>query len=518
MKSSRSRSLSLQIGLLYLLLALINILFFSVMIFENQSDLLLQNFKLQSDTLVRTVVTDLETVELTRDKDANLEALSTALEGQGIQTFRIFDKEGNIWHQKPESEIKTIPADVKRKSLEFLGDTTLFRSRYSMDIDQSDFSVQFLIPLRANEAPAKQLPAKDPVVNPAAKEGTKIPGRVFLSTRTSLAAIQVRLRELYFQIGLAMIWGVVFHVVFGVFVYRVIFRRLGILKSASEKMSGGDLTVRADWKRTRNDELDELGAAFDTMAGSIQEKVETITTLNAQIQNELEIGREVQNMFLPAKSVLGDAKVAIHFRPMREVSGDVYNFFNLGPKYKGLFFADASGHGVSAALVTTITILSMDSVLKKTIKPDEVVSRMNDLLAQKLESSFYATACYAIFAPGVLAYCNAGHPPPLFVRPSTGRIIRLDKGGPPMGMFEGIPYEAKVLRIESGDRLFFYSDGVTEAANKESVQFGLDRMEAIVKAHMKAGLQETVDAISGGLDAHAAKFDDDVTVLAVEFP
>ncbi len=507
MKRSRSRSLSLQIGLLYLFLALINILFFSVMIFENQSDLLLQNFKLQSDTLVRTVVTDLETVEVTRDKDANMEALANALEGQGIHTFRIFDREGNVWHEKPESEIKTIPADIKRKSLEFLGDTTLFRSRYSMDIDQSDFSVTFLIPLRANEAAARQL-----------KDGVKLPGRVFLSTRTSLAAIQVRLRELYFQIGLAMIWGVVFHVVFGVFVYRVIFRRLGILKSASDKMSGGDLSVRADWKRSRNDELDELGAAFDIMAGTIQEKVETITTLNAQIQHELEIGREVQNMFLPAKSMLGEAKVAIHFRPMREVSGDVYNFFNLGQRYKGLFFADASGHGVSAALVTTITILSLDSVLKKTIKPRDVVGRMNDLLAQKLESSFYATSFYGIFEPGLFAFCNAGHPPPLFVRPSSERVIRLDKGGPPMGMFEGITYEAKMLKTEPGDRLFLYSDGVTEAANKEGVQFGLQRMEEIVRAHMKATLQDTVDALTGALDAHAARFDDDVTILAVEFP
>ncbi|MBI3395759.1 MAG: SpoIIE family protein phosphatase, partial [Spirochaetia bacterium] len=456
MAKRRTRSLSLQIGLLYMFLAVINILFFSAMIFENQSDLLLKNFKFQSDQVVSTVINDLEGIQISRESDENLAALAGALKAKGMNSFVIFGSDGDVWHRFPPDPNgeKTVPAALKRKSLEISGETADFRSRYTKELNQDDFSVQFLLPLRARDGngkpkdkdkqtgkdmpgkdpaakepgtdPAKD-PAKEPVKEPAAKEPAakepaqdpaKKPGvdgrpdkqiaTVFLSTRVSIKEIQNRLKELYFQMGLAVAWGVLFHVVFGIFVYRVIFRRLGVLKDTSEKMAEGQLSARADWKSKRGDELDELGEAFNNMATSIEDKVATISKLNEQIQQELEIGKEVQELFLPPAFALKKHHTATFFKPLREVSGDVYSVFDLSDKYRGLFFADASGHGVSAALVTTITLMNLENVLKETINPQQVLGRLNQIMSDKFQSSFYATSVFCLIGDGVVVYCNAG--------------------------------------------------------------------------------------------------------------
>ena len=108
--------------------------------------------------------------------------------------------------------------------------------------------------------------------------------------------MQERLTKLYYQIAIAFVWGLISHILFGIYIYRVIFTRVSILKDATDKMGMGDLSSRAVWKFNREDELDVLGQAFNGMAGKIEETIQTISTLNEEINKELKIGREVQEM------------------------------------------------------------------------------------------------------------------------------------------------------------------------------------------------------------------------------
>lgn len=132
-KIKSSRSLRLQIGILYSFLALVNILFFSVMIFENQTELLVKNFKYQSENFVTSVMTDLNSKKISKADETNLKSLKENLFYLEIFQFRIFDKNGEIWYN--EKGIVTgqiIEEDLVKKGKEISDTTSVFSSKYNL--------------------------------------------------------------------------------------------------------------------------------------------------------------------------------------------------------------------------------------------------------------------------------------------------------------------------------------------------------------------------------------------------
>lgn len=538
-KPSRRRSLSVQIGMLYILLALINITFFSVVILENQTDLLLVNFKYQAESIVKTVLDDdLQEIEFSPNKDdLSYRTLVNSLKSYDVQSFHVFTAEGDLWYaysadggdsqssqnvsesenetatesgataENSEAETETpddrpepgkINETLRRKTVEFTTEESLFRSRYVIDLNEKDFSLDFLMPLKS-----------------------KTEDRVFLNASLSVNTIRERLNYLYYQVALAVVWGVIFHVAFALFVYRVIFRRVGFLKEASDGMASGALETRADWKRAKSpDELDELGDAFNSMAGNIQNQVQTITKLNGQIQNELEIGQEVQELFLGDLDMIKEFKPALYYRPLRKVSGDVYKFYEFHNGYKGVFFADASGHGVSAALVTTITILSLEEALKRKIRPSEVMARLSDLMAVRLDTSFFATGAFILFDPNGRSYItNAGHNDPVFLSARGDRVItEISQHGPPLGFMEDMAYKMNMIDTRSGDKIFIYTDGLVETTNAAKEQYGLERVHNHLINHWQEDNQSVSDLIEREFTDFAVNYIDDVTFLMLEIP
>ncbi len=520
-KKKKSSSLRLQIGLLYTLLALINIMFFSVMILENQTSLLSTNIKLQYKAIITKVRNDLGKDTIPRQRDDAYNALKTKLLTQyDMREYTIFDGKGEIWHQEPplkEGESRKVDPSLFRKSNELKLELNIFRTLWKLDTNPATFEADFLVPLTGQD---KQ--------------------KVYLHTVFSLKEIQDQLTSLYWQVLGAVVWGVIFHIIFAIFVYRVIFRRVGDLTDASNQMAQGDLKTRVDWKIKRPDELDELGVAFNGMADQIEKTVETvrhqneeiqknnekitaqnesITRLNVEIQNELEIGKDVQQLFLPWKGILKEFDVAVYYRPLREVSGDIYNFFDIKDRYKALFFADASGHGVSAALVTAITLMYLDDSIKHSIQPARVIGTLNNSLADRLQSSFFATAAFLVFdQDGTCYFTNAGHNPPFYFRPSTGKIGFLEKCGPPLGMFEDVEYKTLKMQTRPGDKIIVYSDALVETKNHEGEMFGLERAQALVEANMHKPNAEIVEILKTELDDFAAEYTDDVSIICVEAP
>ena len=278
--------------------------------------------------------------------------------------------------------------------------------------------------------------------------------------------------------------------------------------------------VSPEWKKKRNDELDDLGGAFNIMAENVEEKVETITKLNDQIQHELLIGKEVQELFLPSDNTLKEYGVACYYRPLREVSGDIYNFFEFAEHIKGVFFADATGHGISAALITAVTAMSLDEVVRRTQNPIEVLGTLNNMVSDRLQSSFYATAVFFLFdsRKKKVYYSNAGHNAPLLIRKQTKQIVELGKCGPPLGMIDDVDYQGKKFFPQTGDKLLIYSDGLVETENTEKDQFGMERVEGIVKENFGLPNEELLSILTGELEEHAAYYRDDVSVVLMEMP
>jgi sigma-B regulation protein RsbU (phosphoserine phosphatase) len=501
------RSLRVQIGILYSLLALFNILFFSAMIFENQTDLLVKIFNYQSVNFVITVMDDLKDKTITRQKDEKIKKFSDSLIFHNINNFIIFDQNKKIIHSNlPERENQDVDETTYTKSKDMIDANSIFTSKYKLDLNKDDFTIDILIPMKGES-----------------KEGK--PEQFFLSSHLSIKSIQERLNKLYFQIGVAFIWGMITHLFFGIYINRVIFRRVHLLREATDKMAAGDLKSRAGWEFKKKDELDVLGNAFNGMASKIEETIETISRLNEEINNELKIGKEVQELFLPKNKKFKDFKIATFYRPMREVSGDIYHFYRFRSAkaphrtYAGFFFADASGHGVSAALVTTVILLSIESLISRSIRPNYVIQQLANIVSNRFQASFFATGVFFLInEKGKIICSNAGHNAPICFRPSTGEMFFFKSGGPPLGMADDFPYKILKANTRSGDKLFIYSDGLTESPGQNEEQFSEERVIKLIKENMNLPNKELIQLIWEELDKFAIEYRDDVSMILLEIP
>lgn len=526
--SQPKRRLSLYIGLLYMLLAVVNIVFFSILIFVNQTDLLETNFKYHSESIVKTVLGELDELRFSQASgDPAYEQLRLSLAPYDIRALTLMDREGRVWMEgRPveasagglelqvadeDSEPTSFVSDELRERMrDFAGEEQVFRARYSIELNEDDYTADLLLPLQARDG-----------------------APLFLQARISVGAIEARLQRIYFWIAGAVVWGLIFHALFALFVYRLIFRRLFALERASRSMAAGDLGARARWDVRREDELDQVGDSFNAMAASIQDQFETIQRqsrnirmLNQEIQAELRVGQEVQRAFLTPLSAFGNLNPAVYSRPLREVSGDIYAVHGLPSGGRAIFFADAAGHGVSAALISAITVMGLEESLEggddagTSIAPARIaLERLNASMARRLRSHFYAT-CIVIYLhdDGRASYASAGHPPALLARPGAGEVRQLPATGLPAGLTPDAEYEEHELELQSGDRLLLYSDGLTESENAAGEEFGIERAGEILRAHAAADPQAIAEALRRALEEHALQIRDDVTLLVLTIP
>jgi len=500
----KNTSLRLQIGLLYTILAFVNIVFFSVMIFENQSDLLIRSFKFQSENLVNLIQNDLNVTPFTIKNQEEQELFRKKLKLYEIENFKIYNSKAEILTQYPVDTNKSSTIDTSKilekiNEVGILESGSIFKSRYKLELNEKNFSVLALIPFTVQSRT-----------------------EYYLETQITLNSIQDRLKQIYIFMAIATTWGIIFHILFAIYVYKIIFQRLGILKETSEQMAAGNLSARAIWKTNRNDELDSLGESFNSMAIKIEDTVRTVTRLNSEINMELSIGKEVQELFLPKNKIVKDYKIGKMYRPMREVSGDIYQFFKIRKDEQenlAVFIADASGHGVSAALVTVVIAMLLESILKETDEPHLVIQKLSDLVGNRMLSSFFATAVFLkINSNSTLEICNGGHNAPLLIQDSNTKITEVESSGPPLGMVEEFDYKTLTYTIQQGDKLLLYTDGLVESANEQEELFGLQRVKDKIIQTKNISNQELIDELANDLNNFAFEYKDDVTMLLLEIP
>jgi putative ABC transport system permease protein len=209
-----------------------------------------------------------------------------------------------------------------------------------------------------------------------------------------------------------------------------------------------------------------------------------------KVRRDVALAAEVQKRFLPQNSMKNEhSSAAACFQPARVVSGDCYDFLDLGDERIGFALADVSGKGVAAALVTAAVQSAIRIIAsEQTVRPTEMVRKLNAFLYRNTGSSTYATFFFGSIRGKQLRYVNAGHNPPWLFRPtnsdehtarSYARIGELNVGGTFVGMFPEPDYEEGVVELEPGDVVFAFTDGVTEALNTEQQEFGEERLHEL---------------------------------------
>lgn len=267
----------------------------------------------------------------------------------------------------------------------------------------------------------------------------------------------------------------------------------------------------------------------------LAEQNETLSKANERMSRDLRAAADVQQALLPKElpESLG-ARFAWHFEPCDELGGDILNVLSLFDRYVVVYLLDVSGHGVPAALlsVTLSRVLtardpSSSFILAESTgggpptvrSPRDVAERLNRAFPMAAQGDHFFTLAYAVLdlETHTLQYTVAGHPPPALVR--QGRPARhLEGDGFPVGVVDEPEYEEHRLQLEPGDRLLFYSDGVTEAANKAGVMLGDDGFVRLIEASRDRPLDEGLDKCIHDLRewCDATPLADDISVLALE--
>ncbi|HUP04632.1 MAG TPA: SpoIIE family protein phosphatase [Bryobacteraceae bacterium] len=239
-----------------------------------------------------------------------------------------------------------------------------------------------------------------------------------------------------------------------------------------------------------------------------------------RLAEELNLARSIQQSLLPrALPADGWLRAAGSNMASRLVSGDYYDVEAAGGHAWWAVVADVSGKGVGSALLAA---LLQGALITATESAGELGRRMeglNRFLMERTGGEKYATVFYGLVTrEGLLQYVNAAHCPPLVAR-TAGELTDLEATGMPVGLVEGAEYEVREARLNPGDRLVIYTDGVTEAQNAKGEFFGKQRLRETVAAHAGGSCQQLHDSIQGAvaLFTEGAEQADDITVLVVEY-
>lgn len=239
-----------------------------------------------------------------------------------------------------------------------------------------------------------------------------------------------------------------------------------------------------------------------------------------RINREIEIAREVQERLFPQIiPQLPGIDLAGACRPAQGVGGDYYDFIELEDGRLGLAIGDVSGKGISAALVMAGLRASLRGMLLEHPKSlARVMTNVNRLVFESSTVNRYATFFFSIFDPATrsLTYVNAGHNPPVLLR-SQADCLRLDAGGPVVGLLRNLIYEEQTIELQSGDLLIAYTDGISEAMTVDDDEWGEENMVAAAQAACSGSAQSIVACIFQAADTFtaAAPQHDDMTLLVM---
>ena len=203
-----------------------------------------------------------------------------------------------------------------------------------------------------------------------------------------------------------------------------------------------------------------------------------------RVEHDLRVARTIQQASLPKEvPELEGWQISPYYQPAREVGGDFYDFHVLPEGRLGLVVGDATGKGVSAALVMSTTCGMLRLAAQSHSSPGQMLQGVNEVLFPNIPSNMFVTCFYAILDPksGHLVYANAGHDLPYLHR--NGEAEELRARGMPLGLMSKMSYEEKETTLHVGEAALLYSDGLVEAHDSEGDMFGFPRLRTLIAEH-----------------------------------
>jgi len=254
---------------------------------------------------------------------------------------------------------------------------------------------------------------------------------------------------------------------------------------------------------------------------------------NHRLKSDLEAAAKVQKALLPRGLLeIPGVRLAWHFQPCHELAGDLLNVVRLDDRHVALYVLDVVGHGVKAALMAVMVSRAITQLLSpsqpreagrlcepRLMSPDRVVATLNRTFPWDDQTGQFCTLLYGILdlKTGKFDFVSAGHPGPLSI-PLTGKTLSLTAPGPPLGLGAG-KYRASSTTLRAGDRLYLYSEGVSEARGPSGQCFGQARLVQTLEQTRTLPLPDALVAVVHRIEKWygPAAPHDDVTMLTIEY-
>jgi len=455
--------ISVKVAIIYIFLGLFNISFFTVVIFENQIDLITENSKYQAkdlasdiNNLLINVQTDINQNKMVYNNSKIILSKLTESIDKTVPEYILFSESGEILNKKGDLKFYD---DYKSFGIKAFTNKDFLGHPFYTKIDEKKMEILFFMPLNLD-----------------------LIDNSILFFKYKISDIGKRLEHLYRLIFIIVILLIIFHVIFALIINKIIITPIKLLHKKSVALGKGDLTARV--KTKGRDEISGLSHAFNNMASSIQSKIMLLQANEKQFFEELQVAGEVQSTIFPKVKDTDRFELALFHKPFEIVSGDYYDYALLDDNKTCFLIADVCGHGVPAALITMLIKEIFQTSLEYSSDPKKLFEIMNDRIYDLInEYSAFFTAFYLLIdEKNNVNYVSGGHTPALLYRYKTNEIVELNTEGFVLGMMRDMVdvYNFKTEKLESNDMIILYTDGVTEARNSKNNIYTLDMLKDVV--------------------------------------
>lgn len=466
-----------------------------------------------SDGSVKGVVAnDIHVDQFTKDIfEENMDIIEFAFMMKHDGTFLIGSKDENIGIYLSNEGINQVHEYIKK------GDTTgsiFVDNKYMLfgsSLDKSDIFIGILL-------------SNDDIFKDANEVGESISA----SNTKVINHVQDKTKSMIIILAVLIVISILISLCISLFVARTIVNPISVLTAGVKKISEGDLDYTISVNT--NDEIKDLSVAFNNMTKEIKEYINNLSIVTAdkeRIATELNVARKIQSSMLPCIFPPfpnnKEFDIMALMNPAKEVGGDFYDFFLIDDDHLAFLVADVSGKGVPAALFMVVAKTLIKNNLQHIGDPAKTLNIVNNQLCENNEANMFVTAFVSVLniKTGELTYCNAGHNPPLVYYAKAGKYEFINpKPNFILAAMKNLNYKNEKIRFEKGGRMFCYTDGITEAMNKEEQLYSEKRLlETLNNESIKnASLKSVIEFVRKDIEkfANGSVQFDDITMILVE--
>ncbi|WP_165247536.1 PP2C family protein-serine/threonine phosphatase [Paludisphaera soli] len=257
------------------------------------------------------------------------------------------------------------------------------------------------------------------------------------------------------------------------------------------------------------------------LRSELAERNRLLESAHKKLTFELELARKVQFAMMPRPpKPRGVLRVAVRYTPANQLGGDVYDFYRLENNRLGILVADVSGHGVNAAMLSGMVKTLASGLSIAVLEPGELLAGLDVSGEQHFPEGYFCTGFYLIAdeETGLIRYAGVGHPPGIVIGPNGPRLLESNPGMLGIGMVDGTAGSAD--RLEPGESLILYTDGLPDAMDPADVIFGEERLKTLLQGHYGSDPTEIIDQVDGAVQAYTApgRPADDINIIVIQHP